>query len=401
MFDYIQSNKYENLFNSYNQLNIESEFQLNIDNISEELTEANVLIIGAAGTIGQNVLNYLLQFKFKSITLLDTNENELVRILRRIRAKQFNLTLNVNIVSLSITDPLFNLWLESQVKFDLVFNFAAAKHVRAERNNWSVASLLNVNALALKPIVNYAERNQSKLFSVSTDKAANPSNLMGASKRLMELIMLGSYQGCKSARFANVAFSNGSLLESWELKIHESLVLSVPKDCKRFLISPAEAAKICMLSTFDSKSSNSLYIPNSNLINSILLSDALEMFLDFNGLLPEFFNDQNEALEFMSKRKYGEPWPVVITELDTFGEKLEEEFITSSEKYCDDQKYINLKCIETKTLEKSELEVLLDDLSRSIKNPSIYSVTFYREILFKIAPLLQDSSKLHDLDSRI
>ena len=155
MFNSIQINKYENLFNSYNQLNIESEFQLIVNNISEELAEANVLIIGAAGTIGQNVLNYLLQFKFKSITLLDTNENELVRILRRIRATQFNLPVNVNIVSLSITDPLFKLWLESQIKFDVVFNFAAAKHVRSERNNWSVASLLNVKVLALKPIENF------------------------------------------------------------------------------------------------------------------------------------------------------------------------------------------------------------------------------------------------------
>jgi dTDP-4-dehydrorhamnose reductase len=401
MYKKSNKDKIENLFKKYNNLELEYEYRINFSSISDEISGKNILLIGAGGTIGQSVLTRLLDFNFESITLVDNNENELVRILRRVRANKNYSKTNINIIPISITDPLFNLWLESQIKFEIILNFAAIKHVRSERDNWSIANLLNINVLALYSISNYAERNHAKFFSVSTDKAANPSNIMGASKKLMEILLSQINGAGKSARFANVAFSNGSLLESWELKLRESQVLSVPRDCKRYLISKNEASLICMLSTFDGNQENLLYIPNNNLINSILLTEALKVYLDFNGLKPQYFSESGEAWDFMDKRKSTDPWPVILTELDTYGEKLEEELIAPSDTIDQNQKYVSLIQLVTQGIDQIKFESIIQIISDSVANPKNYTVSHFKELLSVIAPSLNEHNNYHNLDSRI
>ena len=235
-----------------NQKNIKISFSADLNNLNDKPVQC-ALIIGGAGTIGSNYIKQVLNFKPSKIVVVDTNENGLTELTRDLRSsnlldyKPEYITYPVNFLSETF-DKIF--WSND---FDLIANFSAHKHVRSEKDKISVEALIKNNVYgAIKLLELCSQRTPKYFFSVSTDKAANPVNIMGASKSLMEKLILSKQNEFRvsTARFANVAFSNGSLLDGFLYRLNKKQPLSCPSDIKRFFVTPEQSGQICLLATF-------------------------------------------------------------------------------------------------------------------------------------------------------
>jgi FlaA1/EpsC-like NDP-sugar epimerase len=313
----------------YNKLN----FNLDFPKIKVNLT--SVLVIGGAGSIGSNYIKQLLKLKPKRIVVVDINENGLTELTRDLRSsslldyKPEYITYPVNLLS-DTFDKIFNL--ES---WDVVANFSAHKHVRSEKDKISVEALIKNNVYgAIKLLDLCSKRPPSYFFSVSTDKAANPVNVMGASKSLMEKLILSKKKEFRvsTARFANVAFSNGSLLDGFIYRIKKNQPLSCPSDIKRFFVTPEQSGQICLLATFLGDTGN-IFFPKLDFHkDQIFFKEIALSFLNEIGFKPELMESEKEAKEF-DFHKNPDKYPIYFFKTDTSGEKTYEEFFTDDEEY--------------------------------------------------------------------
>jgi len=297
--------------------------------------ELKVLVIGGAGTIGSNYIKELLRYQPKKITVVDTNENGLTELTRDLRSSNlldYNpeyITYPVNLLS-DTFDKVFD-----TDSWDVVANFSAHKHVRSEKDKISVEALIKNNVFGAIKLLNLCELNPPKyFFSVSTDKAANPVNIMGASKSLMEKLILSKKKNFRvsTARFANVAFSNGSLLDGFIYRLNKKQPLSCPSDIKRFFVTPEQSGQICLLATFLGETGN-IFFPKLDFHkDQIYFKEIALDFLKENGFEPELVNSEKEAKEF-DFDKYPDKYPIYFFKTDTSGEKTFEEFYTDDEDY--------------------------------------------------------------------
>ena len=235
------------------KISFKFDIQNNKDFLKSQIFDKVVLIIGGAGTIGSSYIKQILKFKPSKITVVDFNENGLTELTRDLRSSNlldYNpeyITYPVNLLS-DTFDKIFN-----SDRWQVVANFSAHKHVRSEKDKISVEALIKNNVFGAIKLLNLCEQNPPKyFFSVSTDKAANPVNIMGASKSLMEKLILSKKNNFRvsTARFANVAFSNGSLLDGFIYRLNKNQPLSCPSDIKRFFVTPDQSGQICLLATF-------------------------------------------------------------------------------------------------------------------------------------------------------
>lgn len=306
-----------------------AEAMAEVDNsISESVAGRNILLTGGAGFIGAQTLRVLLAYQPRSVTVVDTSENGLAELVRDLRSDGLlDTTIRIEPRLVDITSPLVDRIWDDLDSIDFAYQFAAAKHVRSERDPVSLLRMLQVN---LNGTVNFTrsliEANPDcGVFVVSTDKAADPSSLMGASKRLMEMAILGTYANATSTRFANVAFSSGSLLESWLLRLRSGQPLAVPRDTWRYFVTPREAGQICAISSVASP--GSVVIPDEDLTGMVELETALIRVLGEFGRTPVFLSE-SEALT----AQVGPAETVVVrSERDTAGEKREEKFLANGE----------------------------------------------------------------------
>ena len=317
-----------------NQKITEIDFNKNLIEIENSINDKSILIIGAAGSIGSAVVKKIMNYNPKKLFLVDNNENGLVDLIRYLRSSAQNINkTEVKLLPSSVDSEIFKLFIKNNKPFDSIFNFAARKHVRTEEDVYSSLLLFKINLIDTFNLLNYIDEHQisSKYFSVSTDKAADPFNLMGASKRLMESAIFSSKVDSYSTRFANVAFSKGSLLASFPQRIENNQPIPVPNKIKRFLITESEAAEICLLSAFTTPK-NSVLIPKMGLLEEIELKNILVNYLETQELVPEYFDDKESALEFLNqKSSLDNRYPVVVTEPLTTGEKISEKFLASNE----------------------------------------------------------------------
>ncbi len=305
------------------------------DLLSENIIDKNVLVIGGAGTIGSNYIKQILKFKPSKIVVVDINENgltELTRDLRSTNSLDYDpeyITYPVNLLS-GVFDKIFN----SQF-WHVVANFSAHKHVRSEKDKISVEALIKNNVFGAIKLLNLCKENPPKyFFSVSTDKAANPVNIMGASKSLMEKLILSKKDDFRvsTARFANVAFSNGSLLDGFTFRLSKKQPLSCPSDIKRFFVTPEQSGQICLLSTFLGDSGN-IFFPKLDFHKDQIYFKKIALdFLEFNGYVPFLAKTEKQAKEF-NFEKYPTKYPIYFFNTDTSGEKTYEEFFTEDEDY--------------------------------------------------------------------
>lgn len=326
---------------------------------AEELDDvvrgSSILVIGGAGSIGSHTLRTLLHFGPRRLHVIDQNENGLAELVRSLRSSPDTppigdlLTLPFDLGG----DP-FRLWLSSNgVAYDHVLNFAALKHVRSEKDPFSILAMLETNVLHLDRLSHLLSdrRGIRRVFSVSTDKAANPSSMMGATKRLMEHALFLPTQPwsddteISSARFANVAFSNGSLLQAWQNRIASGQPLACPEDTRRFFVSLGESGHLCTLAGFLG-ANRTIMVPTLDPAEHlVLLSDVAVEFLAHHGLEAVVTWDEAEALGMVEELRAVGRWPLLLTPLDTGGEKPYEEFVGAHE-VVRDSRFASLRELE-------------------------------------------------------
>ena len=299
------------------------------------ILDSNVLVIGGAGTIGSSYIKQLLKYKPAKITVVDINENGLTELTRDLRSSNlldFNpkyITYPVNLLSETF-DKIYN-----SESWQVVANYSAHKHVRSEKDKISVEALIKNNVYGAIKLLNLCELNPPKyFFSVSTDKAANPVNIMGASKSLMEKLILSKKDNFRvsTARFANVAFSNGSLLDGFIYRLNKKQPLSCPSDIKRFFVTPEQSGQICLLATFLGETGN-IFFPKLDFHkDQIYFKEIALDFLNEYGFEPVLVKSEKEAKEF-DFDKNPTKYPIYFFKTDTSGEKTFEEFFTEDEDY--------------------------------------------------------------------
>ena len=327
-------------------------FDYDLDKFSnllfDNINKTNLLIIGGAGTIGSSYIKQILKFKPAKITVVDINENGLTELTRDLRSSNlldYNpeyITYPVNLLSETF-DKIFN-----SDSWQVVANFSAHKHVRSEKDKISVEALIKNNIYGAIKLLKLCESNTPKyFFSVSTDKAANPVNIMGASKSLMEKLILSKKNDFRvsTARFANVAFSNGSLLDGFIYRLNKKQPLSCPEDIKRFFVTPEQSGQICLLATFLGETGN-IFFPKLDFHkDQIYFKEIALDFLKENGFEPVLVQSEKEAKEF-DFDKNPNKYPIYFFKTDTSGEKTYEEFFTEDEDY-EINKYDSLGFINT------------------------------------------------------
>ena len=352
-------NQFEKAF--YKKINFDNDIVKSKNILSNKISDQNILVIGGAGTIGSSYIKQLLKFKPSKITVVDINENGLTELTRDLRSSNLldygpeYITYPVNLLS-DTFDKIFN-----SDKWDVVANFSAHKHVRSEKDKISVEALIKNNVFGAIKLLNLCDAKPPKyFFSVSTDKAANPVNVMGASKSLMESLILSKKKKFRvsTARFANVAFSNGSLLDGFIYRLQKKQPLSCPSDIKRFFVTPEQSGQICMLATFLGETGN-IFFPKLDFHkDQIFFKEIALDFLKENGFEPVLVQSEKEAKEYDFDNN-PDKYPIYFFETDTSGEKTYEEFFTEEEDY-EINEFESLGYIKTSEVKVSFEEVEAD-----------------------------------------
>lgn len=379
------TNNFEDLSNFFGRSFISSDFKLFLKLYKEHISKSNFLVIGGAGTIGSATIKKLFSLNVKRLDVIDSDENSLAELVRDIRSSDGYTTKNFNTFNIDATSDSFIKFLGRGIEYNYILNFAAVKHVRAERNVFSILRMIDVNIGIPLKIVEYLKNKKKlpKLFIVSTDKASDPVNLMGASKQLMEEILnITPNIETSKCRFANVIFSKGSLPESFIYRINLRQPLSVPLDIKRFFISKSESAELCIMTSVICKK-NETIIPVLPKNRTLSFKKILENYLFSKKLKPKYFNSEDQARKAMNfnkqKNKFTN-WPVFVFNSKTSGEKKIESFFSSNEKVLSTQ-YKHLKIVKNKKKKKINISNLQLDI-QELKNKKNLKINDF-DIFFK------------------
>ena len=302
--------------------------------LTSRIEGRRVLVIGGAGTIGSSYIRALLHYKPAGLVVVDTNENGLTELTRDLRSRaDINVPDEYRTYPISFSGPVFEKLIANDPYFHIIANFAAHKHVRSEKDHLSIEAMVRNNVIDAKVLLdNLLAIPPERFFCVSTDKAANPVNVMGASKKLMEeaILAYSEKMPITTARFANVAFSNGSLLFGFNERLMRRQPLSSPNDVKRYFVSPDESGQLCLLACICGTSGD-IFFPKLGEEQMMTFSTIADAYLAAQGLSPKQYPSEQAAKDAAKNWKLGEPYPVYYFSTDTSGEKGFEEFFTEGE----------------------------------------------------------------------
>ena len=314
----------------------EDDIQANADRLTQEIEGRSVCVIGGAGSIGSSFVKAVLRFRPGKLVVIDLNENGLAELVRDVRSTcGLYVPDEFRCYTLSFADPIFERIFREEKGFDIVANFSAHKHVRSEKDRYSVQALIENNDIKAKKLMDLlCEFLPKHFFCVSTDKAANPVNIMGASKRIMEDLVMAynKYFKVTTARFANVAFSNGSLPDGWLHRMQKKQPLAAPNDVKRYFVSPEESGQICMLACILGNGGE-VFFPKLGEDQMLTFSSICDDFVKSEGYFKTECASDEEAKRYASQMSDdSDTYPVVYFKSDTTGEKAFEEFYIPGEK---------------------------------------------------------------------
>lgn len=344
----------------------------NKEKLRNQIEGKTVLVIGGAGTIGSSFIKAVLPFRPSALVVVDTNENALAELTRDLRStKGMYVPEDYIPYPMDFASPVFRKMFRKRRGFNIVGNFSAHKHVRSEKDIYSIEALLQNNVLHAKTLLDLLlEFPPEEYFCVSTDKAANPVNIMGASKRIMEDVIF-SYSdkfSVKTARFANVAFSNGSLPAGFLTRLQKLQPLSAPADVKRYFVSLEESGQICMLACMLGKN-REIFFPKLAEAQMMTFDKIATELLKEHGYRELLCESDTEAINKMENLKKGNNlYPVYYSVSDTSGEKEYEEFYTDSEKI-DLNRFKALGIVINKEIpDKSKIKFLFENLNFIFEN---------------------------------
>lgn len=351
-----------------------SDIIANEEKLSQKIENKSVLVIGGAGSIGSSFIKAILPFKPATLVVVDMNENALAELTRDLRStKGMYVPFDYIPYPMDFASPVFEKMFRARGGFDIVGNFSAHKHVRSEKDIFSIEALLQNNVIQAKRLLDLlSEYPPEEYFCVSTDKAVNPVNIMGASKRIMEDVIF-SYSDkfpVKTARFANVAFSNGSLPAGFLSRIQKLQPLSAPSDVRRYFVSPEESGQICLLSCILGEN-RGIFFPKLAEAQMMTFDGIAKELLKVHGYEVLECSSDAEAVDKSVELKNGsKKYPVHFSVSDTSGEKPFEEFVTNTET-SDLDRFTSLGVITGKQIpDKERIEKLFDDLKAAFESES-------------------------------
>ena len=312
--------------------------------LADSIAGCRILVIGGAGSIGSATIREIIRFGPSAIHVVDQNENGLTELVRDLRSQPTGLAIDeFRTFPIDFGSPIMARLIATATPYDCVLNFAALKHVRSEKDILSLLQMFDTNIVKAAGLLRCftACGFRGRYFAVSTDKAANPVNLMGASKRLMEHVTLsGDFAGVQfealiSARFANVAFSDGSLLHGFLQRLQKEQPLAVPGVARRFFVSTREAGQLCMIAAFCA-ADRAILIPRLDPVDDLHdLREIAEKVLVAHGFTPRLYESEREARTCVVTDRESGHYPLLLTPLDTSGEKVSEEFVGKNEMACE------------------------------------------------------------------
>lgn len=338
--------------------------------LSQIVSSSTFLVLGGAGSIGQAVTKEIFKRNPQKLHVVDISENNMVELVRDIRSSFGYINGDFQTFALDIGSIEFDAFMQADGKYDYILNLSALKHVRSEKDPFTLMRMIDVNVFNTDKTIQQAiDNGAKKYFCVSTDKAANPVNMMGASKRIMEMFLMRKSEqiDISTARFANVAFSDGSLLHGFNKRLEKKQPIVAPNDVRRYFVTPQESGELCLMSCLLGENRDIFFPKLSEALNLITFSDIAVRYLKTRGFEPYLCKDEDEARELVHTLPKKGQWPCLFTPSDTTGEKDFEEFFTEKE-VLDMTRFNNLGVIKNEAVYDPKLLALFEQAIAKMKD---------------------------------
>jgi len=371
--------------------------------LSKRVGSSSFLVLGGAGSIGSAVVKEIFKRNPKKLHVVDISENNMVELVRDIRSSLGYIDGEFATFALDIGSLEYDAFIENDGAYDYVLNLSALKHVRSEKDPFTLMRMIDVNIFNTdKTLQQSIKSGVKKYFCVSTDKAANPVNMMGASKRIMEMFVHRRSLDIdvSMARFANVAFSDGSLLHGFNQRLEKLQPIVAPNDVKRYFVTPKESGELCLMSAVFGENRDIFFPKLSETLHLISFGDIAVKYLRDKGYEPYLCKDEDEARELAKTLPKEGKWPCLFSSSDTTGEKDYEEFFTESE-LLDMERFKNLGVI------KNELDFEEEKLQYFTKRVESYkeALKWKKEDIvkefFSVLPNFEYEDKKKYLDGKM
>ncbi|MGB1307431.1 MAG: UDP-N-acetylglucosamine 4,6-dehydratase [Oceanihabitans sp.] len=394
--------------NKLNLIGREKElFIADINNHEKELSSivaaSSFLVIGGAGSIGQAVVKEIFKRNPLKLHVVDISENNLVEVVRDLRSSHGYIDGDFQTFALDIGSIEYDAFIEADGKYDYVLNLSALKHVRSEKDPFTLMRMIDVNVFNTeKTLEQSIQKGVKKYFCVSTDKAANPVNMMGASKRIMEMFLMRKSKDIKisTARFANVAFSDGSLLHGFDQRIKKGQPIVAPNDIKRYFVIPKESGELCLMSCIFGENRDIFFPKLSENLHLISFADIAVKYLKELNLEPYLCKTEDEARSLISTLPQEGKWPCLFTPSDTTGEKDFEEFFTAGETL-DMNRFENLGIIKNEANYNNDLLEMFSKTIQKLKAEKRWNKEEIVALFFKMIPNFGHKETGKYLDSKM
>lgn len=355
--------------------------------LAKIVSNSKFLVIGGAGSIGSATTKEIFKRNPLKLHVVDISENNMVELVRDIRSSFGYINGDFQTFALDIGSIEYDAFWNADGDYDYVLNLSALKHVRSEKDPYTLMRMIDVNIFNTdKTIQQSIKKGVKKYFCVSTDKAANPVNMMGASKRIMEMFLMRRSKEIEisTARFANVAFSDGSLLHGFNKRIEKKQPIVAPNDIKRYFVIPKESGELCLMSCIFGENRDIFFPKLSEHLHLITFAEIAVQYLKSIGYEPHFCENEDEARTLVDQLPQEGKWPCLFTKSDTTGEKDFEEFYTANE-ILDMDRFKNLGIIKNRFSEETEKIHLFEDKISQLKQAAMWNkeeiVTLFNQML--------------------
>ncbi|EFC2598030.1 UDP-N-acetylglucosamine 4,6-dehydratase [Escherichia coli] len=375
----------------------------NEEELQRIVATSRFLVLGGAGSIGQAVTKEIFKRNPQKLHVVDISENNMVELVRDIRSSFGYIDGDFQTFALDIGSVEYDAFIKADGKYDYVLNLSALKHVRSEKDPFTLMRMIEVNILNTeKTIQQSIAAGVKKFFCVSTDKAANPVNMMGASKRIMEMFLMRKSEeiAISTARFANVAFSDGSLLHGFNQRLQKQQPIVAPHDIKRYFVTPQESGELCLMSCIFGENRDIFFPKLNEALHLISFADIAVLYLKQRGYEPHLCETEDEARVLAKTLPAQGKWPCLFTSSDTTGEKDFEEFFTDKE-VLDMKRFINLGIIKNDPLYDP---MLLDHFKEKIEHMRVsleWSKNDIVKLFFEMIPDFGHKETGKYLDSKM
>lgn len=352
------------------------------------IESSSFLVIGGAGSIGQAVVKEIFKRNPRKLHVVDISENNLAEVVRDVRSSFGYINGDFQTFAIDAGSEIYDDFINSDGAYDYVLNLSALKHVRSEKDPFTLMRMLDVNIFNTeKTIIQSMEKGTKKYFCVSTDKAANPVNMMGASKRIMEMFLMRRSLEIpiSTARFANVAFSDGSLLHSFNQRILKKQPIVAPNDIKRYFVTPNESGELCLMSCLLGENRDIFFPKLSEKLHLITFAEIAVKYLEMQGYEPYLCKSEDEARELAPSLAEKKQWACLFTESDTTGEKDFEEFFTENETL-DMNRFGNIGIIKNEAVFDNSLLTLFENEVGKMKSRKTWQREEIVSLFHKMIP---------------